>query len=157
MLLSFCQLASEVIMSYSSNWIMLLLLCTSAPLVLCCDRFDRGSRQVKRDPVDLVTEDYDITLRWRIPKTFWLLLLITCEVEQKRNQWVFKEINGFLKINFSGTIGKVNMNVLFLPVPCLGITLLEVIRTDQYFSIFNISIYQITRHVILIHNYFDRE
>ena len=43
---------------------MLLLLCTSAALVLCCDQFDRGSRQVKRDPVDLVMEDYDITLRW---------------------------------------------------------------------------------------------
>ena len=49
-----------------SNWITLLLLCTSAPLVLCCDWFDRGSRQVKRDPADLVTEDYDLTLRWRI-------------------------------------------------------------------------------------------
>ena len=26
-----------------------LLLCTNAPLVLCCDRFDRGSRQVQRE------------------------------------------------------------------------------------------------------------
>ena len=58
--------ATEVITSYSSNWIKLLLLCTSAPLVLCCDRFDHGSRQVKRDPVGVVTEDYDITLSWRI-------------------------------------------------------------------------------------------
>ena len=33
-------------MTYSCNWIMLLLLCTSAALVLCCDRFNRGSRQV---------------------------------------------------------------------------------------------------------------
>ena len=46
--------ASEVIMSCHSNWIMLLLLCTSAPLVLCCDRFDLGSRQVKCDLEDLV-------------------------------------------------------------------------------------------------------
>ena len=46
---------------------MLLLLCTSAPLVLHCDRFNCGSRQVKLDPVDLVTVDYDITLRWQIP------------------------------------------------------------------------------------------
>ena len=30
--------ASEVITSYSSNWITLLLLCISAPLVLCCDQ-----------------------------------------------------------------------------------------------------------------------
>ena len=52
--------------SYSSNWITLLLLYISAPLVLCCDRFDRGSRQVKRDLVDMVTEDYYIALRWRI-------------------------------------------------------------------------------------------
>ena len=45
---------------------MLLLLCTSAPLVLCCDWFDHGSRWIKRDPVDLVIEDYDIPLCWRI-------------------------------------------------------------------------------------------
>ena len=51
--------ASEVITSYSSNWITILLLCTSSPLVLCCDRFDHGLRQVKSDPVGLVTEDYD--------------------------------------------------------------------------------------------------
>ena len=59
---------SEVITSYSSTWITLLLLCTSAALVLCCDQFDqwfdRCSRQVKRDPVDLV----DITLRYWITK-----------------------------------------------------------------------------------------
>ena len=41
------------------------MLCTSALLVLCCDRFDRGSRQVKRDPGDLVTVGYDITLCWQ--------------------------------------------------------------------------------------------
>ena len=35
--------------------------CCYAPLVLCCDQFDRGSRQVKRDPVNLVTGDYDNT------------------------------------------------------------------------------------------------
>ena len=52
--------------SYSSNWFTLLLLCTSAPLVLCCDRFDRSSRQVKREPMDLVTEDYDVLLCQRI-------------------------------------------------------------------------------------------
>ena len=44
-----------MINSFSSNWFTLLLLCTSAPLVLYCDRFDRGSRQVKRKPVDMVT------------------------------------------------------------------------------------------------------
>ena len=57
-------------MSYRvSNWITLLLLCIRTPLLLCYDRFDRGSRQVKRDPVDLVTEDFDITLRLRIVRT----------------------------------------------------------------------------------------
>ena len=45
-------------------WIMLQLLCTSASLVLCCDQFDPGSRQVKHDSVDLLMEDYDITLHW---------------------------------------------------------------------------------------------
>ena len=52
---AFAIFDSEVITSYSSNWIMplFMLLCTSAPLVLCCGQFDRGSRQVKRDPVDL--------------------------------------------------------------------------------------------------------
>ena len=59
--------AGKVMMSYSSNWFTLLLLCTSAPLVLCCDRFDSGSKQVKREPVDLVTpEDYDVSLCQRI-------------------------------------------------------------------------------------------
>ena len=57
---------------------MLLLLCTSAPLVLCCDRFDRGSRQAKRDPVDLVTQDYDITLHWRIVTTSMTISIPNC-------------------------------------------------------------------------------
>ena len=46
--------ASEVITSHRSNWIKLLLLCTGAPLVSGCDQFNRGSRHVKCDPVDLV-------------------------------------------------------------------------------------------------------
>ena len=37
---------------------------TRAPLVLCCEQFDRGSRQVKCDPVDVVTEDYGITFQY---------------------------------------------------------------------------------------------
>ena len=49
-----------------SNWFTLLLLCTSAPLVLYCDRFDRGSRQVKRELVDLLMEDYDVSLFQRV-------------------------------------------------------------------------------------------
>ena len=44
-----------------STWITLLLLFTSAPLVLCCDRFDRGSRQVQHDLVDIVMEYHDNT------------------------------------------------------------------------------------------------
>ena len=35
---------------------------SSAPVVLCCDWFHCGSRQVKPDPVDLVTVGYNITL-----------------------------------------------------------------------------------------------
>ena len=31
-----------------------------------CDRFDRGSRQVKREPVDLLMEDYDVSLSQRV-------------------------------------------------------------------------------------------
>ena len=30
-----------------------------ASLVLCCDQFDCGSREVKREQVDLATQDYD--------------------------------------------------------------------------------------------------
>ena len=30
--------------------------------VWCCDRFDRGSRRIKRENIDLVTEDYDVSL-----------------------------------------------------------------------------------------------
>ena len=56
----------QLINSFSSNWFTLLLLCTNAPLVLYCDRFDRGSRQVKREPVDLVMEDYDVSLCQRV-------------------------------------------------------------------------------------------
>ena len=40
---------------------LLLSLCTSAPLVFCYDQLDHGSRQVEGDPVDVVMEDYDIT------------------------------------------------------------------------------------------------
>ena len=36
------------------------------PYVLCCNRFDHSSRHSKREPVDLVKEDCDITLRWQI-------------------------------------------------------------------------------------------
>ena len=38
---------------HHSNWFTLLLLCTSAPLVLCFNRFDRGLRQAKCEPVEL--------------------------------------------------------------------------------------------------------
>ena len=48
--------------AYRSNWFTLLLLRTNAPLVLCCDQFDRGSRQVKRELLDLAMEDYDVSL-----------------------------------------------------------------------------------------------
>ena len=61
--------AGEVMMTYSSNWFTPLLLCTSASLVSCCNQFDRGSRQVKHEPVDLVMEDYDVSLRQRICST----------------------------------------------------------------------------------------
>ena len=57
-------------LSYNSNWITLLLLCTSAALVLCCDLFNHGSRQLKRDPVDLVMDDHHIPLCWQVDKTF---------------------------------------------------------------------------------------
>ena len=39
----------QLINSCSGNWFTLLLLCTSAQLVLYCNRIDRGSRQVKRE------------------------------------------------------------------------------------------------------------
>ena len=56
------KFASEVMMSYSSNWFTLLMLCPTVPLVSCGDRFDCGSRQVKPQPVDLAMEDYDVSL-----------------------------------------------------------------------------------------------
>ena len=56
----------QLINSFSSNWFTLLLLCTSAPLVLYCYRFGRGSRPVKREPVDLLLEDYDVSLCQRV-------------------------------------------------------------------------------------------
>ena len=35
-------------------------------VVLCCDQFDRGPKQVKPELVDLVTEDYDVSHCQRI-------------------------------------------------------------------------------------------
>ena len=52
------QFAGKVMTSYISNWFTLMLLCTSTPLVLCCDRFVCG----KHEPVALVIENYDISL-----------------------------------------------------------------------------------------------
>ena len=49
----------------------------SAPLVLCCDQFDRGSRQVKCEPVDLVTEDYDVSLCQQIVLDLFYELILT--------------------------------------------------------------------------------
>ena len=48
----------------------LLLLCTSAPLVLCCDRF--------MVQVDLVRVNYDITLRWPMARRMWSAAQINC-------------------------------------------------------------------------------
>ena len=75
-------------MSCYSNWFTLLLLCTSAPLVWCCDRFDCGSSQVKREPLHLVTKDYGASLCQRMtlntpqcwlfsPSAAWLELVTT--------------------------------------------------------------------------------
>ena len=57
--------AGKVMTAYSNNWFTLLLLCTSASLVLCCDQLDHGSR-LKCEPLDLVTEHYEITLSQQI-------------------------------------------------------------------------------------------
>ena len=67
--------AAKVMTSYSSNWFSLLLLCYSTPFVLRCDRFNHGPRQVKREPVDLVTGDYDVSLCQQIIKCFYYLQL----------------------------------------------------------------------------------
>ena len=50
----------------SDHCISMVSVWTSGPWVFCCDLFDRGSRQVKCDPVNRVRKNYDITLRWRI-------------------------------------------------------------------------------------------
>ena len=72
----------QLINSFSSNWFALLLLCTSASLVLYCDRFDRGSKQVKREPVDLLMEDYDVSLSQRvgIHNYYTKDHIITCDI-----------------------------------------------------------------------------
>ena len=50
--------ADKVKTSYSSNWFTFTASVPMhrAPSVLCGDRFDRGSRLVKREPVYLATE-----------------------------------------------------------------------------------------------------
>ena len=55
---------------------MLLLLCTRALLVLFCYWFDRGSRQVKRELVDQVMEDYDISLCQRIGRLVVIIFIV---------------------------------------------------------------------------------
>ena len=62
--------AGKMMMSYSSNWFTLLLLYTSAPLVLCDDWFDLSSRQVKCEPVNVATEDYDVSLHQRMESIY---------------------------------------------------------------------------------------
>ena len=47
---------------------------------LCCDRFDRGSRQVKCEPVDLVMKDYDVFAgkAMKSHSNNWFTLLLLC-------------------------------------------------------------------------------
>ena len=54
--------AGKLMKSYISYWFKLLLLCIDGPLVLCSYRFDRSSRQVKCEPVDLAKEEYDLLI-----------------------------------------------------------------------------------------------
>ena len=62
-LLWLLQFSNLLITSYSSNWIIVSLPCTSVSLDLHCDRFDHDLRQLMIcDPVDLVVEDDGITL-----------------------------------------------------------------------------------------------
>ena len=55
----YSEFTGKVMSPYSSNWFMILLLCTSAPLDLCGDR-------LKHEQVDLVTDVYDVSLCQRI-------------------------------------------------------------------------------------------
>ena len=57
------QFGNSVILSYN-NLVNTSVTCTGASLVLHCDQFDHDLRQLKLDPVDLVVENYDITLSW---------------------------------------------------------------------------------------------
>ena len=75
---------SIVITSYSSYWISLRLLCTSAPVVLCYDWFNRVSGQIKCDPVNLVMEDFHINLCWGIVVN-WSPFLISCTMLKNAN------------------------------------------------------------------------
>ena len=85
------QFAGKVMTSYNSNWFtLLLLICTFAPLVLCCDRFGRGSRQVKREPV----VEVDVSLCQRIGLAiFWKLYLQVPDT----GTWVLDNTGPFLR------------------------------------------------------------
>ena len=85
------QFSSEVLTSYSSNWFTLLLLCTSASLVLYCDRFDRGSRQ-REDSIllyveslrDKVTSDEDA---WRPLIRYGIIIWFCGDIPSCRMPW----------------------------------------------------------------------
>ena len=68
-----------------SDWFTLLLLCTNATLILCYYWFDHGSSQVKRELVDLVMEDYDVSVCQQIELSNWNCMLtknfILCKLD----------------------------------------------------------------------------
>ena len=92
--------ASEVIMSYSSNWITLLLLCTRAPLVLRCDRFDRGFKTGKA--VKKMTEGI-ATAHWLLYKT----VHARCVTAQLSEHNVQKSPGIHPRIHITHSLGKV--------------------------------------------------
>ena len=62
-----------------------------APLVCCCcccNWFDRGSRKVKHDRVNLITKDYDVTLHWWIGQwPYWACWTMKCHLQLFPEAW----------------------------------------------------------------------
>ena len=98
------------------------------PLVLCCDWFDRGSSQVKRDPVDLVTDDYDVSLCQQIKvhnigncieswaqwyKVFQMPYVTICYKKDKiETLYIFCKIDQTLKMEIKVASSEISTSVL---------------------------------------------
>ena len=93
---------------------------------MCCDQFDHGSRQVKHEPVDLVTEDYDI-LQYDFVGGFEIPIELCTEFLGFKHIFLKMDLNKFalhvlaLLHKFHGSIMQKGTNFTTVSGPYLGV------------------------------------